>query len=196
MTYAIYFCLCVACQYLVGLVFSRYSLVLINTDMTINERELRKAAVEWMLEQADSYTHAVTLTLKQTRTVLTERGHVREQLTKYSAKAAMRHFINRLNAALYGNAAKRYGKSIAIVAVLEGESTGKLLHYHCAIRNLPERVNDKAIEGCIRAAWKQTNFGNEQVCVTRIHTTGWISYIGKEIGRDECDVLDWENVRK
>ena len=162
--------------------------------MTNNEHKLRKATLDWMLEQADCYTHAVTLTLKQSRAILTERGEVREALTKYNAIANMRHFINRLNAELYGNAAKRYGKSIAILTVLEGENTGKLLHYHCAIGKLPDRLSDKAIEGSIRGAWLQTGFGNEQMHIQRMQTNGWLSYMGKEIVRGDCDVLDWENV--
>ena len=122
---------------------------------------------------------------------------MREGLTKYNAIANMRHFINRLNAALYGNAAKRYGKSIAILTVLEGgEGTGKLLHYHCAIGNLPQRLCDKAVEGSIRGAWLQTGFGNEQMHIERMQTTGWLGYMAKDLRTADGDVVDWENVRK
>ena len=165
--------------------------------MTDNEYRLRKATINWMLEQADSYTHAVTLTLKQARPVMTERGLIQDVLTKYSAIANMRHFINRLNAELFGNAAKRYGKSIAIVTVLEGgKGTGKNLHYHCALGNFPSRLSDRAIEGSIRGAWRQTNFGNEQMHIERIQASGWLSYMGKDVGDADCDVVDWENTRK
>ena len=163
--------------------------------MTNNEIALQKATMEWMLQKADSYTHALTLTLKPYRTVLTERGEIREALTKDNASANMRHFINRLNASLYGNAAKRYGKSITILATVEGEATNKLLHYHCAIGNLPDTLNEQTIHCKIKAAWEQTNFGNQQVNIQRMQTSGWLGYMSKEVGLHNTDVVDWENVR-
>lgn len=163
--------------------------------MTNNEIALRNATLEWMLQQADSYTHAVTLTLKPYRSTLTKNGEVREALTKDSASANMRHFINRLNVSLYGNAAKRYGKGITILATIEGEATNKLLHYHCAIGNLPDTNTDKEIQSKIKAAWEQTAFGNEQIDIQRMQTNGWLSYMGKEVGLRNADVVDWENVR-
>ena len=163
--------------------------------MTNNEIALRKATIEWMLQQADSYTHAVTLTLKPYRTALTKNGEVREALTKDNASANMRHFISRLNASLFGNAAKRHGKGITILATIEGEATNKLLHYHCAIGNFPNTNTEKEIRNKIKAAWEQTAFGNEQIDIQRIHTTDWLNYMGKEVGLRNADVVDWENVR-
>ena len=163
--------------------------------MTNNEIALQKATMEWMLQKADSYTHALTLTLKPYRTVLTARGEIREALTKDNASANMRHFINRLNVSLYGNAVKRYGKSITILATVEGEATNKLLHYHCAIGNLPDTLNEQAIRSKIIAAWEQTNFGNQQVNIQRMQTSGWLGYMSKEVGLYNTDVVDWENVR-
>ena len=163
--------------------------------MTDDEYKLRKVTLDWMLEQVDCYTHAVTLTLKPYRIVMTERGEIREALTIYSAKASMRHFIKRLNSELFGNATKRGGKSIAILTVLEGQSGGKNMHYHCAIGNLPDRLCEKEIEGSIRSAWLQTSFGNVQMHIERMQTNGWLNYIGKELGQNGSDVLDWENTR-
>lgn len=110
--------------------------------MTDSEYKLRQAILNWMVAQAESYTHALTLTLKQSRKVKTERGELVERITRYSATTNMRHFINRLNAALYGNAAKaaRGGKSIKLLGALEGGTTGDNLHYHCVIGRLPERL--------------------------------------------------------
>ena len=164
--------------------------------MTDNEYKQRKVTLDWMLEHADCYTHAVTLTMKQSRRILTDRGEMRDDLTVYSANANMRHFIRRVNCELFGNAAKRYGKSIAIVSSLEGVLTGKNLHYHCAIGNLPDRLCERAIEGSIRGAWLQTNFGNRQMHIERMQTNGWLNYMVKDIGRQNCEVLDWENKRK
>jgi hypothetical protein len=161
--------------------------------MTENDYQLRKVTQDWMQQNAECYTHAVTLTLKQSRPVMTNRGLIREPLTIYSANANMRHFVKRLNASLYGNAVKRAGKGIAILAVLEGKQSRKQLHYHCAIGNLPESQCEAAIRAKIRSAWQLTNFGNEQIDIQLIQTTGWVGYLAKEMGRGNTDALDWEN---
>ncbi len=165
--------------------------------MTNDEYRLRQATLDWMVANADGYTHALTLTMKQTRKVVTERGDYWERLTAENATRNMRHFLNRLNAALYGNAAKRKrgGKSIRIVSALEGGVMCKNFHYHCVIGRLPERLTDNERDGLIRAVWQQTNFGNEQVHIQRLTTAGWMGYMVKELGKLSCDTIDWENVR-
>ena len=162
--------------------------------MTNNDYQLRKTTQDWMLKRAERYTHAITLTLKPYRTVMTERGEVIEKLTIYDAKANMRHFINKLNAQIFGNAAKRYGKSISILPVLEGIRGHKLFHYHCAIGNLPESLCEAAISAKIRSAWQQTHFGNEQIDIQPMQTTGWVGYMAKDMGRGNTDALDLENM--
>ena len=184
-------------MYLFDLILLRFSLLLLNICMTDDEYRLRQATLDWMMEKADSYTHALTLTMKQSRRVMTQRGEVVERLTTYSATTNMRHFINRLNARLYGNAAKaaRGGKGITLLGALEGGATGNNIHYHCVIGRLPERLTNKERDGLIRAAWQQTHFGNEQVNIQALKTTGWMSYMVKELGKLSCDIIDWENVR-
>lgn len=172
-------------------------MLFINNYMTDSEYKLRQATLNWMVAQAESYTHALTLTLKQSRKVKTERGELVERITRYSATTNMRHFINRLNAALYGNAAKtaRGGKSIKLLGALEGGTTGDNLHYHCVIGRLPERLTNSERDYLIRSAWQQTSFGNEQVHIQTLTTTGWMGYMVKEVGKLSCDIIDWENVR-
>jgi len=184
-------------QYLFDLVFFGFHCFSLNSCMTDENYRLRQATLDWLCAQKDSYTHALTLTMKQTRKLATERGDTFEKLTAYNASRNMRHFLNRLNVSLYGNAAKakRGGKSIRIVSALEGGITGKNFHYHCVIGNLPERLSDTHIGGLIRTVWQQTGFGNEQVDIQRLTTTGWMGYMVKELGRLSCDVIDWENVR-
>ena len=132
-----------------------------------------------------------------TRKVATERGEIWERLTIYNATRNMRHFVNTLNGALFGNAvkARRGGKSIRIVSALEGGVSGGNMHYHCAIGNLPDWTSDRQMDGLIRALWLATDFGNEQVHIQQLTTTGWMSYMVKELGKLSCDTIDWENVR-
>lgn len=167
----------------------------INTCMTEFERRQKLAVLQWMLQLGEGYTHAVTLTLKPYRSILTERGLIRESLTHYSAQSNMRHFINRLNASVYGNTAKRYGRSITLQPMLEGEATNKLLHYHCAVGNFPQTLSQDAITKKIESAWHQTAFGNKQVHVRPIYSNGWQHYINEDVGYKNADVLDSVNLR-
>jgi hypothetical protein len=126
---------------------------------------------------------------------MTERGQCNEQLTQEKATQDVRHFINRVNAEFYGQNAKRNGYSITLVGAFEGEATNKLLHYHCAIGNLPANVSATEAYKKIASAWHLTRFGNEQVHVQAMTTTGWLGYICKDVGRMDVNVIDWENVR-
>ena len=163
--------------------------------MTENQLRQRAACFEWMLKHADQFSHAVTLTLKPYRIVATDKGDVCQVLTDIEAKNTLRQFLNRLNASLFGNAAKRHGKSVTVIALLEGTASKKLLHYHCALGNFPADQCEKAIDAKITSAWHLTAFGNEQVKIKPMQTAGWLTYSGKEIGFANADVIDWENVR-
>ena len=164
--------------------------------MTDNDRKFKKEALDWLLQSADSYTHAVTLTLKPYRIVLTENGQMREVLTRYEATRNFSYFLRRLNASLFGNSPKRYGKSISVLPMLEGEANQKLLHYHCALGNFPASLTEDEIQTKIVTAWHQTPFGNVQTDVQKMHTSGWLTYVAKELGRKNVDVIDLENMRQ
>lgn len=86
-------------------------------------------------------------------------------------------------------------KSIKLLGALEGGTTGDNLHYHCVIGRLPERLTNSERDYLIRSAWQQTSFGNEQVHIQTLTTTGWMGYMVKEVGKLSCDIIDWENVR-
>ncbi len=163
----------------------------------MTERQLRQraASIEWMLERADQFSHAVTLTLKPYRIVATDKGDVCQVLTDIEAKNTFRQFVKRLNISIFGNAAKRYGKSLNVIPMLEGKATKKSPHYHCALGGFPADLCEAAIAAKIASAWHLTAFGNEQVKVKPMQTSGWLTYSSKEIGLTETDVIDWENVR-
>jgi hypothetical protein len=163
--------------------------------MTENQLLIRKASLEWMNENAEHLTHAVTLTLKPYRVVTTARGEFKQALTVIDAQRTFKQFLNRLNASVYKNAAKRCGKSVSVIPVIEGQATHKHLHYHCALGNFPATLCEKTIKAIIVSAWQQTEFGNEQIDIQPMQTIGWINYCGKEIGLKNADVIDWGNVR-
>ena len=163
--------------------------------MTESQLRQRTASIEWMLEHADQFSHAVTLTLKPYRVVATDKGDVSQVLTDIEAKSTFRQFVKRLNASVFGNAAKRFEKSLNVIPMLEGKATKKSLHYHCALGGFPAELCEKAIAAKIASAWHMTAFGNDQLKVKPMQTAGWLTYSAKEIGLTETDVIDWENVR-
>jgi hypothetical protein len=163
--------------------------------MTNDQLLLRAACFGFMQKHADRFSHAVTLTLKPYRIVASPVGDQRQVLTPIEASANFHHFLNRLNAELFGNAAKRFEKSVTAIPLLEGQATHKLLHYHCALGNFPIDLCEKGIAAKITSAWHLTAFGNAQIDIQPMRTSGWLNYAGKEIGFRNADVIDWENVR-
>ena len=162
--------------------------------MTEDQKGIQQACIEWMVQNKDGLTHAVSLTLLPHRVVLNENGTAIVKITHIEAKATFRLFMKRLNASLFGNVVKRYGKKLSVIPVLEGQGTNKLLHYHCAIGNVPEGMSIETLKLHIHAAWLKTPFGNQQIDVKLIESAEWFAYMGKEIGIKHADVMDWDNV--
>jgi hypothetical protein len=139
-------------------------------------------------------THAVTLTLKPNRALHTETGIIFESLDVFKARRTFRFFMNRLNKAVYGTSGARYGKRLFVIPVLEGQATGKHLHYHCAFGNFREVIDDLQINTLIKSAWIKTEFGAEQMVIKPIISADWFSYMGKEVALQDKDVVDYDNV--
>lgn len=167
----------------------------LNTAMTQSDIELHNAYIQWLITNSDCYTHAATLTLKPYRSVMTPRGEMREILTHHEAQRNFEFFLKRLNASIYGNQAKRRSKSIYVLPVLEGVAGITQLHYHCALGNFRSELGEKAIYELIESAWKQTPFGNEQVCIKPMRDFGWVTYMSKEIGPRNTVAVDVQNAR-
>jgi hypothetical protein len=175
--------------------FLWFRTIQLNNCMNQNDYAQKTAYYDWLLKDAASYSHAATLTLKPYRSILTVRGEYVEHLTTIEAQRNFGLFLKRLNQNLFGNAAKRFGKSVSVLPVLEGNGDTKLFHYHCAIGNFPSHLPANAIPTLIECAWQQTPFGNEQVDVKPMRDTGWLKYMGKEIGSRNTEVVDIQNLR-
>lgn len=130
----------------------------------------------------DEKTHlAVTLTMKQS---------VRHQkLDKYLATKNMRYFLSNLNRSIFGNATKRFGKKLEIIAVQE-TSNWQRLHYHLVIK-IPDRVSSIELSDLILQHWKSTDFAYYENDIKPCHSSGWINYMMKNTGT--TSELDIEN---
>ncbi len=123
---------------------------------------------------------AVTLSLKQ--------NIYSEQLDTIIAQKNLRHFLNLLNKKIYGNAFKRYGKRIEVIAVLE-TSVSDRLHYHLAINN-PKPDEPFYFNFLVEHLWRQTRWGYNENHIVHEANSGWVDYITKLNPKDE---VDWEN---
>lgn len=102
------------------------------------------------------------------------------------------NFWNYIDRRLYGNAARRYDKRCERVNIIEGSELGHLLHSHAAIGLCDDRFNEtEEFCGFLTRAWKLTR-GVNYICEFKIVTDscGWIDYITKGVGIDNCDTFD------
>ncbi|WP_186123271.1 hypothetical protein [Burkholderia gladioli] len=162
--------------------------------MEKKNEEIKRETQEWMRKHASSFTHAVTLTMKQSREVMTTKGLTRQHLTEIEAKENFRLFLRNLSIVVYGKAAKRFGVSVHVIPVIEGLATDKRLHYHCMIGNFRPEYEDAQITSMIHAAWLKTDFGYAEIDVQPLEADGWINYITKEVGMGDADNVDYDNV--
>src|SRR5664279_2489574 len=96
-----------------------------------NDKALRQAIIPLFAINNFHDPCAVTLTMKQ-------RVNSRE-LDQIECSRNFRHFSNRLNKAIFGNASARYGKRLRMIPVLE-KSHSQRYHYHTALDRI-ERIS-------------------------------------------------------
>jgi hypothetical protein len=108
------------------------------------------------------------------------------------ASENFRLFRIRLESRVLGRAAKKHGKRLPIIAVLE-RSADHRLHYHCII-DRPYYCSFERFSAIIRDQWSKTDFGYEQIDIQDRSDEGWISYILKQRQkRSLLDSIDWPN---
>jgi hypothetical protein len=132
----------------------------------------------------------VTLTIKQGRRA--DNG-TWICIDEFQCQLAFWHFKDFLNRAVYGNAVRRYGKTLRIIPVLE-KSTGGRWHYHVAIEP-PTHLDAVEFEALIHNCWAETDWGYREVMVRDDADSGWIRYMLKP-SQKSCfdgwaDCIDW-----
>jgi hypothetical protein len=150
-------------------------------------RRLRSAFLEFLRSIRWTSPVAVTLTLKQMADG--------KPIDDASASRTFRQFLNRLNRALFGSAARRFRKSVTVVPVLEhGPDTR--FHFHAAI-DRPEHLTDAQFELLVTDAWTKTEFGYRRIDVRPIRDDGWNLYLAKfDQKQDYALSIDWNNVHR
>jgi len=166
-----------------------------RTAYNPNALPIVKAATRtWVCSMAKEFPLALTLTLKQTIVENTPNGNVRPAITKQDCERITERFQQKLNIAIFGHAAKRHGKTLKYLPVVEGERSGKHLHLHFAIGNLPKHVKLNKFDALVCEAKKYVEHVDEQHKVD-IADRGWLEYITKETATKHSDNVLWTHVK-
>lgn len=98
-----------------------------------------------------------------------------------SAKAAFRHFMNRLNRQLYGAAFRHHGKRLRVIPIIEQSAEGRW-HYHVAIEP-PQFMEAGDFGNVAMDLWLNTSLGYAHGDIAINVDSGWIAYIAKRRGK-------------
>lgn len=163
-----------------------------RTAYDANAEPTQKSAVRsWLTGLSNEFQFAVTLTIKQSTTVKTDRGLHTRKLKREHCDVIARRFTQKLNRQAFGKAAERYNKSLRYFAVVEGERTGKNLHLHLAIGKLPSTYLPNQFASMVKNAVDLVAELDTQHDV-QIMDSGWTDYITKELGRRDTDNVLWQ----
>jgi hypothetical protein len=132
----------------------------------------------------------LTLTLKQGRQSDDGRWFWGDE-NQY--RAAFRHFMKRLNNAVYGNTTRRYRRRLRVIPVLEKDANGRW-HFHAAIEP-PLHMDFEDFEERIHACWSRLDWGYRITFVRDNADKGWVNYMLKLRQKSEfenwSDCIDW-----
>ena len=107
-----------------------------------------------------------------------------------------RHFSNKLNKRVYGNAFRRYGRKLQMFVVRETNETQRH-HLHCIIE-CPDFIPPLDFAALVQDCWISTRFGYRQVDFEvpsdEERRVGWVKYCLKMRTKQEySSSIDWSN---
>lgn len=160
-----------------------------KTAYTANAQATYKAETRRFAHNlVQQYPIALTLTLKQTVSVTNAKGSYKRAINVDDCKAVAKRFMQKLDKEVYGNAAKRYNKTLDYIAVCEGLHSDKHLHLHMRIGTLPTHVKLNQITHKIHKIKQLVKQIDTQFDV-QIADNGWTEYITKEISKRNTDAI-------
>jgi hypothetical protein len=180
-----------------------FYLVLINKSMNLQQIRQKtaycataiptqkQATRNWLNSLHKEYPVALTLTLKQVNSYKSVKGVHAKKLDRDECRRIATHFTYKLNQQVFGSSAKRFGKALKYLVVVEGERTSKNLHLHLAIGNIPSFVKFNEIDRLVCNAKLRVEELDEQHHVD-IVDSGWMEYLTKELGMKDTDNVLWD----
>ena len=152
-----------------------------NTYTAVNyDERLQTQTFDWMTQFDEHLTHACTFTLEQ----------FDNNLTAEQAWKQWQHFCNKLNYNLYGKAAKRYNKTLLILATLHGEISGKNLHMHAAIGCVDRDYSFEKLRAVINATWRELKWTKNETDIQQYRNANWLGYMLHESVRLDLSSVD------
>lgn len=153
------------------------------------QRDMKREIARWLDSELSSNNCSyvfVTLTAKQS--VLNVDGNL-IATTRDDMDREVGKFLNRLDVAVYGNAARRFGKRLCrIDASHGGAGSFQRLHRHLIIE-LPEQfegdIGLNQFADLVRMAWSKSPYAREIIDVSQTRSVhGSIRYLVKGGGAD------------
>jgi len=166
-----------------------------KTAFLQNTQPTQKEATRiWLDSVHKDYPIALTLTLKQFIEVKNDKGTYFKKIDKDDIRRIATHFQHKLNKQVFGcRGAKKYGKSLKYLIVIEGERTHKNLHIHMAIGAFPNYVKWNEIDNLVRNAKLSIVELDKQHKVDIAGDSGWMGqYLTKELGSKDTDNVLWD----
>jgi hypothetical protein len=134
----------------------------------------------------------VTLTLKQGRQSDDGRWF---RGNDHQYRAAFKHFMKRLNYAVYRNAARRYHRRLRVIPVLEKEAEGRW-HIHAAVEP-PAHIRFEEFKRLIQIHWREIDWAYRVDLIRPNADQGWVEYLLKlrqKSGLEHwSDCFDWDS---
>lgn len=163
-----------------------------RTAYNPNALPTQKAATRtWLCGMSNEFPLALTLTLKQTITEKNYKGTYRRNITRTDCERIARRFTQKLNREVFGKRkADKFGHTLKYLPVVEGERSGKNLHLHFAIGNLPKNIKFNQFDALVSKAKQHVEHVDVQHKVD-IADSGWLEYITKEVGTKDTDNVLW-----
>jgi len=152
----------------------------------------KQEARDWLRGIHKDYPLALTLTLKQVMTVKNNRGIYCQKINKDECRQIAKRFTHKLNQQIFGSrAAKKHGKGLSYLIVIEGERSCKNLHLHMAIGGIPKHIKWNVMDDLVKCAKSKVAEIDEQYKVD-IADSGWMEYLTKELGKADTDNVLWD----
>ena len=153
------------------------------------------ALLKEVLPLALGFQYAVTLHTRYRRLS----SNVALELSADRTSHDFKFFANRLNYLIFKNAYKRDPENnrLLIVPCLDGmtfaANSGKTLHYHVGIGNVPETITIDLLEALVMKAWSKVQSARKNIDVRPCDPL-WIFYSKKEAVMGNKMSIDWVNV--
>lgn len=119
-------------------------------------------------------------------------------MSKELASKAIRHYLRRLDLVAFGMGAKRRGRRVRAIPVMEGGSRpdDTHIHYHLQL-DVPDGWTLDDWKQTAASEWQKVRWASaKQNCFRDVADEGWLEYILKLRDKPSfIDAVDFENLR-